>query len=191
MEATPVPKLAKPTAKWLALATTQHHPVHFVQAQIFLSQMLYLLLFFFSLQMTSLPWCYSQLCHLNCCHNIKDLCHFPSGILGISGKSYLSRLEESSFQTLFHNYQDDTLCPQIRWFPFSLPLNRQSIYLETPAKRGKQFISELYKRIRVFPLAFSWNTGNNRGTNASLSADDKVTSFCFNYLSLIQYIWIQ
>ena len=177
MEATSVPRLAKPTAKWLG---SGHHPAPpgaLCPSSNLLIPNVVPTAFSFSLQMTSLPWCYSQFCHLDCCHDITDLCHFPSGILGISGKSYLSSLEESSFQTLFHNYQDDTLCPQIRWFPFFLPLNRQGIYLETPAKRGKQFILELYKRIRVFPLVFSWNTGNNRGTSAPPSADDEVVSF--------------
>lgn len=127
MEATSVPRLAKPTAKCLG---SGHHPTPpgTLCSSSNLIPNVVPTAFSFSLQMTSLPWCYSQFCHLDCCHDIKDLCHFPSGILGISGKSYLSSLEESSFPNTISQLQ--------RWHSLSsnkvvslFPASKQARYL--------------------------------------------------------------
>lgn len=160
MEATSVPRRGKPNAK---LLSPGHHPtprVHSVQAQTALSWLLDLLLFLpLSFLMISSAWCYMQLHHLYCDCVTQDLCHFLSEILGISVQAYLSALEKSSFQTLYHNHCNGVLPPQIRLFPLSLPPNRQGNSFIS-AKRGKQLLSELfYKRRRLFHSAFGWDRG--------------------------------
>lgn len=122
-----------------ALATIQLHPVHCVQARVSLSQMSLPALF--PSLLTSLARCYSQLCCLDCCHDTQDSCHFPSGILGISAQPYLSGLEESSFQTRFHDYHNDTLLKQ-GCFPSScLQTDKVSVWRYLPREEKDKNVS--------------------------------------------------
>lgn len=126
------PGLESTVPNW-ALAITQHHRYTLFKLTPSCPACCTYCCFFLppSRLITSLAWCYSQLCHLYCCHDTQDLCHFSSGIFGISVKSYLSGLEKSSFQILLYNHRHGVLLPHIRLFPFFL----------APDSQGKAFLS--------------------------------------------------